>query len=885
MKRVASLAFLAFACLCVVWWWQAGRRPFSNVVPGESPSPDQRGQPKDGQRFPEANAGAVRTRSDVDAVSPTQPHGPLILGRLMTGASGSPWPNGHVRIRWWSAEGDEPDLPDTTLLACDESGRFVWPLPQRDEAIRVRLCGEEPRSRAWPKDVLCFPGDLLSKDVELSLDPWDRTISGRVRTAAGVPIDGARVETTDNHIVAADHAGDYAIEVPSCRRSIDLIAWAPEYAESRAHVSMNKSTEGSVIQCDFVLGPTASIDGKVRDDRGSSIGSATISVSSSTRVRTTSGLDGTFRLEGLSANVEQSMCVRAKGYAGANVRVTPSCEGTHVDVVLNRGCRVAGTLSLPDGGPARGATVFVGASRFSYDRLDTWTHENGAFSFDAVPTGDFVLHATLRGYAEATCDIQIPRERESLTDIAMALGEGQSIAGAVVDEQNAPVEGAWVIVTDRSSLVGDAALSGKDGAFRCDDVPVGKHVITAGKEGFIRSQVEGVSGKGSSLRIILARSAQLRGLVIDAQSGEPIQEFTIRVDRKSMATGPSRIKTEWFDPGHEIRQSDGRWSIDDGEVLPGVTARISVMARGYKPATCVDAVFVTGEARDVVIRLDRGGHIEGAVIDSATQKPVAGAILRLTAITRADEAVNDLAGWESAGTTDENGAFWIDSLAGNYVRLLVESSQYISFISEPIQVPESVSVKFVRIMMRRACVIEGAIDVKRDNGGTYLQATPAATENGTTSPESISVSADGTFRSGPLPAGEWTVTLRGGFGGPVIISIEKHLSLRDGDVGWCDFRSSSLSTVRGTVRAAEGLPNSLDVSIRRQDSVDSARVGEVISTATASRTFEFRGVAAGQWNIEAHAIDSTGRRWSGRASVVVGPDRESSVELVVELDE
>jgi hypothetical protein len=116
------------------------------------------------------------------------------------------------------------------------------------------------------------------------------------------------------------------------------------------------------------------------------------------------------------------------------------------------------------------------------------TDAGGAFSFDGLEPGNYLLTITHQSYLQTrfglnkriTVKAGYPTE-----EISVVLTPGAAISGHVFDEDGDPMDGCFVQVTrpkaDQGQVVGrdSAGHLGEEGAYRLYDIPAGRYVVTA----------------------------------------------------------------------------------------------------------------------------------------------------------------------------------------------------------------------------------------------------------------------------------------------------------------------------------------------------------------------------------------------------------------------
>lgn len=205
------------------------------------------------------------------------------------------------------------------------------------------------------------------------------------------------------------------------------------------------------------------------------------------------------------------------------------------------------------------------------------------------------------------------------------------VSGVVVETDGAPVRDALVWAGGGENT--GKATSNPNGEFRINvsaPVPkieagaVSKHVsLTCSMPGFVPRTVADLRLGTTDVQVVLARPAVVLGKVVDATTGAPIKQFSLRIDWRSPKdpeTGQS-ANPHW----QATHTAAGEFRL---EAAYGLTA-FDVIAEGYVGKS-VEASLVQGEtAEGLVVALEPGGKVRGIVLDKATSLPVPGASVGL----------------------------------------------------------------------------------------------------------------------------------------------------------------------------------------------------------------------------------------------------------------
>lgn len=191
------------------------------------------------------------------------------------------------------------------------------------------------------------------------------------------------------------------------------------------------------------------------------------------------------------------------------LRLEPATSGAVV-VLDEQGRPFAGALVTPHGFPSMGAT----------------TDASGVARFPAVPVGKRGFSAVVHGRPAAH---SIPDELKSGVPFSfqLALREGGTVSGRVVDRDDRPLPKSRVSIGG----VAGALVTDRDGAYRADQVPIGRTTVRAHFAKWASAPLEcEVPFDGVVAKIDV--SCLFEGLVVDA-TGNAVEPDSVEFERLS----------------------------------------------------------------------------------------------------------------------------------------------------------------------------------------------------------------------------------------------------------------------------------------------------------------------------------------------------------------
>jgi protocatechuate 3,4-dioxygenase beta subunit len=507
-----------------------------------------------------------------------------------------------------------------------------------------------------------------ASSYDIKLQPTG-TISGTTTPGSRVFFESGMQETDGLDSVIADAQGKFSAVLPA--HSYVVRAARSGYQSARADVILQK---GQTVTRTLTLKPMSIARGRVIDEEKKPVEGAFVSAGLSgflgnrQLVRTAASGDFVVRYSAELPNARAVAVAVKAGYAAGAAAIPNSTAP--LTITLPRGLPLEVRIVDKQGKRVPNATMsFAMGDEDGFGfRVDAvceqplvaschTTDDSGALHLRVIP-GNYM--AAVRG--ESIVSRMQLRENVTATSspLTVEVERGVDVTGRVAYSDRSPVPDA--IVTTRTFAVSASARTDADGFFTLHNVLPGKITINASDASRIEGTPVDVEAPARGVAITIPNPARVEGRVVDRETNAPVSDFQIGVvarrgNSSSSSGSPANIHSD-----------DGSYVVD--RVAPQ-TLDLMVTAPGYARGSLTGLTPEEGKTlRAPDIQLDKGGSIRGRV--TANQQPVSGVRLRV--------GENRFPGMSApfGNTTDENGEFFIDSLAPGEQSVVFERQGFVA---------------------------------------------------------------------------------------------------------------------------------------------------------------------------------------------------------------
>jgi|GEM_PF-1470690 len=402
-----------------------------------------------------------------------------------------------------------------------------------------------------------------------------------------------------------------------------------------------------------------------------------------------SAADGTFSIPGLAPGRVQVLAEHAD-HAMAESGSFFLKAGQHrkgITINLAVGGAISGTVVDGAGQPMEGARVALYTKNAGpRDRAlrRARSDADGRFAFEGVSVGAFRVTATAMGYRSGTAPLEVVAGETATASLTLTRRDG--MGGVVVDDQGQPVSGAAIYSSDPEARGRMAARSNGTGRFWVGWRPKVGTTLFAQHASYASSAPVKVGEGHPDVTLTLKPGGRLRARVLDPD-GRPVAVYSASI---------------WPEPGTRargktVRSNDSSGILEVASVAPG-TYTIRVTAAGYPPAVTKPFKVAAKQLTDAGdIRLAGGGQVTGRVVDAATNKPLRGVRVYLSAARAAGYR-----GRAPTASTGADGEFVIRGLPPGRLSLRFMRQGFLTRVESAIEVTAKDPMDIGDISLSRA---------------------------------------------------------------------------------------------------------------------------------------------------------------------------------------
>ncbi|MDI6450369.1 carboxypeptidase regulatory-like domain-containing protein [Anaerobaca lacustris] len=741
------------------------------------------------------------------------------------------------------------------------------------------------------------PAAQLPASVETSTEPQDANITPTPTPqpptgVAGIvvnkltqqPVEGAMIRhkiSDPNTATCSDQRGRFLLTDLDASGQYYLYLTAQGYVSQRIATTIVASRIVENIR--FELDPGSRVEGIVTDAQGVPVAGATVKTFHFTNVAFVTGPDGRYEIDGLNPVTDAySLHVTHPDYPAVSIRFVPAPVGQTVrqNVVLQPGVDVYGTVTDAQGRSLEGVTVGNTDSRAMWNCITDQTDAEGNYLLENVDLGELVLWAVHSDHALYVERTTLSPGQDSVR-IDLQLEPPVPLHIRVVDQAGAPVPGVTVVIHEYNGVSNMTWQRPTTDANGCVAIPSGAAEGTIRLNPFgggISSELQEFELGQEEYVVQVYRAGRIYGKAVSAATGEPIEEFTVKMTSSQVEKSPSGYSATWSREGIIFNSPDGHFDTGRESLPIGGSYRVTVFAEGYDPLT-LDPVEVQPTSEDpnrARFDLVQATLLPGVVVDAQGQPIENATVAIFSDVERYDPRY-----WRTF-TTDAHGVFVIAGFAKEQHYVYITAQGYAPHYCHRTQL-ETESDAPPRMVLTEGATIFGTVVDAQGRPRVGLTVNVTKTSDVQTGPDyprltsrkSTETDPNGRYELSGLSPGTCDVRLSGS--GNITLAT-KSVQLEAGQATQVDFGDEEGFAVTGVLRRGPAPIAEADITLyladgnRRQAQTDG------------QGRFRFDGIATGQHRLsirwsEAPPWQSNARNSIERHSIEVDGDMHLDLDL------
>ncbi|MBI4586691.1 MAG: carboxypeptidase regulatory-like domain-containing protein [Planctomycetes bacterium] len=574
---------------------------------------------------------------------------------------------------------------DDGSVETDQNGRFEFNTLEPGKYTLIASHNDYAASQV--KDV-----EMGNTSLKIALTRGGGIAGKVIEEGTRKPIAGARVSVTDmldlKKEAVTDGEGSFLVSGLSNQQrgkkfvQVNADGYA-RISNASVYVEESKITSDQV----FELKRTASVAGKVVNSAGSPVARARVMAKrkgANTPVPITVGNaitdeNGGYSIQYLEAGDETFLSVGSSEYLEAQSSTFTISPGEHIDaepIVMVLGGAIVGVVVSPEGRGVAEAVVSLRAEgETSFDATKSATTDSrGKFTLKGLAAGSFDLQAKSSQYLEAVAAGVQVQEGIPTQDVKIQLVRGQKIAGVVLDEEGKPIAGATILARETAQgLKEHRAESDAQGQFALSSL-AGKEAveIEASHPDYSSYSSAAVVPGTENLEVRLGRLGGVRGLVVD-EGGKPVMAYAVQ---PTLQTSSESTSSRSQLPPKQVATADGTFEYKG---IPAGTYTVYVRSPSYSAHAYREVAIRNGETVDLgKAVLQEGGVVDGFVVDAMTNKPIAGAQVKVVGgVSKFSTGSAGGGQAKSMVTTDPRGFFEFRNLRGGLITITASHPDYV----------------------------------------------------------------------------------------------------------------------------------------------------------------------------------------------------------------
>ncbi|MHC4646263.1 MAG: carboxypeptidase regulatory-like domain-containing protein [Planctomycetota bacterium] len=404
------------------------------------------------------------------------------------------------------------------------------------------------------------------------------------------------------------------------------------------------------------------------------------------------------------------------------VKLTDPNIVEYARIVMQQGLTVQGYAEYEDGVPVKDLAIQARPHwwNIGHNPRIVPTDSQGYFTFTHITPGLYTIYlrrtkSTLSPVTQIKLPsddellfVKIPRQSPQSSSPTANGVDGSadssdtrvSIGGTIVSVGNADIGQVKLNAYSRTDGRGVGRIDGN--RFTVDSLKPGFYTLIFSGDNSERKILTNVRAPSVDLEVELRSigKARVRGVVVHADTNEPVARFKLRVMKlKTLRNTGRQQRRDWSSFGSPT----GQFDLEVAE--PGVY-QVQVVADGLAAAWSGETN--TDEDEPVVVRLNSGGSIKGRVVNQANE-PIADAkVIPLSLACGPEPAAMHVFFTETGAVKAKAGEFILKNLPQGLESIKVTHPGYCFAVVKDIEIQQGGTTPLT-VMLSKGAVVEGYV--------------------------------------------------------------------------------------------------------------------------------------------------------------------------------
>ncbi|MFH1230136.1 MAG: carboxypeptidase regulatory-like domain-containing protein [Planctomycetota bacterium] len=335
------------------------------------------------------------------------------------------------------------------------------------------------------------------------------------------------------------------------------------------------------------------------------------------------------------------------------------------------------------------------------------TNINGEYRTPVLSHGKYTIYADYNGYQLAIENAEIIDSNKDV-QLNIQLKKGGFISGKVTDEGNKPIKNVEISARDKDVGVLRSAKTDENGKYEVWGLSAPSCYVSAKATDYVSVEYRTAQLNSSNVDFVLKAGGRMEVRVIDKITKNPVKQDEIKIQAYWKKTSMSSESQNW-----DISTTENGSFLLKGLPAGNYWIQVYSINKGcYKKAERKEDVkVIAGETtKGITFELEKGGSIEGMVVDKVTKQPVKGCNLSYNKKQDESHSHGYFGGYTESFSQDD-GSFVVGGLENGVYTVLINANgqNYAPKESNEITIKDANTVTGVVIELEKGGTVEGVV--------------------------------------------------------------------------------------------------------------------------------------------------------------------------------